>query len=499
MSTHMHESAHSFYDMGVGLPESPGLNTNTRRRIPDRASMVRCAAVIAVALVGQGVLGCDDGHGLGATGQNTGALSFVAQGGAAGWQVSINVSCPGTNFTFADTAAFEARGGAGLVADLFVADIPIGQCTVWAAIVDAAGAQVDFCEPAVDTVRIQAGETTSVLLEPKCTLDEPGNLFMTVKPLICNRLGAPTFAPDESAAVGDHIDVSFNITENNSLRYTVNVEVADANLNNRARVDPLAGDSFRLTCLAAGPAPLDQIDMVATLRDLSGRCETTLEFPIVCYANNANPPDVGPPDIGPPDIGPPDVGPPDVGPPDQDGDGVADAVDNCSTFYNPSQADSDGDGVGDVCDGSVIIAFDVVDVAAGGIAEVAVTASRDTVGIGTVTLRVTNRAGGYTLRGERDTPPGIAVGTDAAAASKGVSNAAAPGGARTLTISGLNLNVIGDGDGDGIKELATLAFDVDPAAPSGDMALQIDVTEVLDGVGAIVRAAATAPGALRVR
>lgn len=36
--------------------------------------------------------------------------------------------------------------------------------------------------------------------------------------------------------------------------------------------------------------------------------------------------------------------------PDEDGDGVADDVDNCPDSPNPSQADGDGDGVGDVCD-----------------------------------------------------------------------------------------------------------------------------------------------------
>ncbi len=35
---------------------------------------------------------------------------------------------------------------------------------------------------------------------------------------------------------------------------------------------------------------------------------------------------------------------------DGDGDGVADAVDNCPDQYNPNQRDSDGDRIGDVCD-----------------------------------------------------------------------------------------------------------------------------------------------------
>ena len=35
---------------------------------------------------------------------------------------------------------------------------------------------------------------------------------------------------------------------------------------------------------------------------------------------------------------------------DQDGDGVADNLDNCPTTANADQADGDGDGLGDVCD-----------------------------------------------------------------------------------------------------------------------------------------------------
>ncbi len=38
---------------------------------------------------------------------------------------------------------------------------------------------------------------------------------------------------------------------------------------------------------------------------------------------------------------------------DQDGDGIADAVDNCTLLANPAQCDSDGDGYGNRCDGDL--------------------------------------------------------------------------------------------------------------------------------------------------
>lgn len=38
---------------------------------------------------------------------------------------------------------------------------------------------------------------------------------------------------------------------------------------------------------------------------------------------------------------------------DNDGDGVADAIDNCLAVLNPAQVDSDGDGFGNACDGDL--------------------------------------------------------------------------------------------------------------------------------------------------
>ncbi|MGE5184848.1 MAG: thrombospondin type 3 repeat-containing protein [Acidobacteriota bacterium] len=43
---------------------------------------------------------------------------------------------------------------------------------------------------------------------------------------------------------------------------------------------------------------------------------------------------------------------------DEDGDGVADAIDNCPHVANVDQADGDGDGVGDVCDPNPGVARD---------------------------------------------------------------------------------------------------------------------------------------------
>lgn len=43
---------------------------------------------------------------------------------------------------------------------------------------------------------------------------------------------------------------------------------------------------------------------------------------------------------------------------DEDGDGVADANDNCPADPNPGQEDADGDGVGDACDPHPMLAID---------------------------------------------------------------------------------------------------------------------------------------------
>lgn len=47
---------------------------------------------------------------------------------------------------------------------------------------------------------------------------------------------------------------------------------------------------------------------------------------------------------------------PQPGPNDRDGDGVADATDNCAAIANADQFDEDGDGLGDACDGCPQIA-----------------------------------------------------------------------------------------------------------------------------------------------
>ncbi|MGQ0620950.1 MAG: choice-of-anchor Q domain-containing protein [Panacagrimonas sp.] len=52
------------------------------------------------------------------------------------------------------------------------------------------------------------------------------------------------------------------------------------------------------------------------------------------------------------DIGAFEFGAPAPSTVDGDSDGVPDAVDNCSTTFNPDQADTDADGVGDACDES---------------------------------------------------------------------------------------------------------------------------------------------------
>lgn len=47
-----------------------------------------------------------------------------------------------------------------------------------------------------------------------------------------------------------------------------------------------------------------------------------------------------------------------LNPPDEDGDGIADAEDNCPTTINPDQADGDNDGIGDACDTDAVAPAD---------------------------------------------------------------------------------------------------------------------------------------------
>lgn len=42
-----------------------------------------------------------------------------------------------------------------------------------------------------------------------------------------------------------------------------------------------------------------------------------------------------------------------VGLPDSDGDGISDALDNCTILANPGQQDSDGDNIGNACDADI--------------------------------------------------------------------------------------------------------------------------------------------------
>ena len=46
---------------------------------------------------------------------------------------------------------------------------------------------------------------------------------------------------------------------------------------------------------------------------------------------------------------------------DSDGDGYADAADNCVQFANPDQVDTDGNGVGDRCEGCVMLPLRATD------------------------------------------------------------------------------------------------------------------------------------------
>ncbi len=66
-----------------------------------------------------------------------------------------------------------------------------------------------------------------------------------------------------------------------------------------------------------------------------------------CGGGHTELPDAPP---GQPDAANPADAAPDAMPVDTDGDGIADATDNCPLVVNPGQDDADGDGTGDACD-----------------------------------------------------------------------------------------------------------------------------------------------------
>jgi hypothetical protein len=76
--------------------------------------------------------------------------------------------------------------------------------------------------------------------------------------------------------------------------------------------------------------------------------------------------------------------------PDSDGDGHADACDNCVRVPNPDQADRDGDGVGDACDNCITVAnFDQFDCDGNGIGE----ACDDTPAVSSVGISFSSMVG----------------------------------------------------------------------------------------------------------